>query len=439
VVSCTAFKLPSLAFTLVAIITLGFSLMHQVNQLAKLRLFLLFLGGLSALAPLSIDAYLPAIPEIARYFNVDIVAANLTMTAFLIGNGVGQFFGGALSDHLGRKPVGLMGLGLFILSTVLILFADSIVMVQALRFSQAIGGGFATVICLAQVRDVYPLKKVAKKMAKVMMVVLLAPLFAPVLGALLMQLGWKLIFVLLAVYAAVFFILYLVYIPETRQAERKPLGIKSLFTGYLKVAAHRSNGRLTAIRYSLFTAFTMGIFMTFLTNASMLYMQVFKLGEFQFAAAFAFNALMLMVGNLAVIRLMDRYSALTILRTGNLAQVLILLLTVILLFVGVESFWLFFTTLLLLMLFNGAIMPTASGAYISFFDTLSGSAASFNATLLFLTGSLIGAAAAVMSKGQLLPIFSVMLLSALIARLMLRGVEPALSEPGVCDRVIDAK
>jgi DHA1 family bicyclomycin/chloramphenicol resistance-like MFS transporter len=114
--------------------------------------------------------------------------------------------------------------------------------------------------------------------------------------------------------------------------------------------------------------------------------------------------------------------------------VVILLLTVLLLIAGVESFWLFFTALLLLMLFNGAIMPTASGAYISFFDKLSGSAASFNATLLFLTGSLVGAGAAVLSKGHLLPIFSVMLLSAVIARLMLRGVEPALAEPGVCDR-----
>ena len=70
-------------------------------------MFMVFLGAMSALAPLSVDAYLPVLGQLAEHFKVDLAAVNLTISAYLIGNALGQFFGGALSDQLGRKPVGL--------------------------------------------------------------------------------------------------------------------------------------------------------------------------------------------------------------------------------------------------------------------------------------------------------------------------------------------
>ncbi len=79
----------------------------------------------------------------AEFYGVSIVAANITVTSYLIGLSVGQLIGGATSDHIGRKPVGLMGLLIYLLSTLMIVYADSINAVLILRFTQALGGGFA--------------------------------------------------------------------------------------------------------------------------------------------------------------------------------------------------------------------------------------------------------------------------------------------------------
>ena len=90
--------------------------MQPAQALRASHFFLVFLGGLIALAPLSMDACKPALPDMATHFGVDIVAVNLTLTTYMLGNALGQFLGGALSDHLGRRPVGLAaGTGFYLL------------------------------------------------------------------------------------------------------------------------------------------------------------------------------------------------------------------------------------------------------------------------------------------------------------------------------------
>ena len=85
-----------------------------------------------------------------------------------------------------------------------------------LRFFQAIGGGFSTVICLATVRDIYPVEQLGRRFATVTMVLLVAPLVAPALGAAVLPLGWEMIFVLKAVYAGMLLVAYACVVPETR-------------------------------------------------------------------------------------------------------------------------------------------------------------------------------------------------------------------------------
>ena len=87
--------------------------MRSAQALRGSNLFLVFLGGLVALGPLSIDAYMPVMPDMAAYFKVDVVAVNLTIAAYIFGGALGQFFAGTLSDHLGRRPLGLVGLLVF--------------------------------------------------------------------------------------------------------------------------------------------------------------------------------------------------------------------------------------------------------------------------------------------------------------------------------------
>jgi DHA1 family bicyclomycin/chloramphenicol resistance-like MFS transporter len=387
------------------------------------RYFLIFLAGLAALAPLSIDTYLPAIPTMATYFNVNIASVNLTMTSYLIGTGIGNLLGGALSDHLGRKPIGLFGLSLYIFSSFTIVYSPTIEWVQLFRALQAIGGGFAAVVCMAQVRDVYPPLEVSKKIALMMMVSLLAPLLAPLIGALLLQLGWKSVFITLGIYSTLYFTLYCFLIPETNKQPRKRITFHSMFSGYISVISHRTNGKITAIRYALFAGFNAGVFMSFLTNAAFIYMHYFKLTPYQFSAAFACNALMLMTGNRIASRLMNTTPETVLLKKFNNLQLILLLTTLICLSVGLTHFWLIFLLLQLSMIINGAVTPTAAGIFISYFDKNAGSAASLNASMVFIFGSLTGALATLLTNDKLTPIFLVMLAAACLSRLTLFKID----------------
>lgn len=393
----------------------------QMNRatLANSRFFLMFIAALAALGPLSIDTYMPAIPEMSKYFGVSMSAVNLTMSAYLIGSALGQFLGGALSDHLGRKVIGIAGLAVFTVSSLLIVAADSIQAVQGLRFVQALGGGFGTVVCMAQLRDIYPPEEVARRYAGVIMVVLVAPLLAPLLGAILMRLGWQAIFLTLAFYGAICLLIYTFLIPETRQGPRIRPTAGSMLRNYIEVITHRTEGQLVALRYMLFGAFSSAVFMCYLSTAASIYRQHFHLNEYEFSLIFGAGALAMMAGNRLAVLLMRSLSPRRIFHYANLGQLLLASALLLLTMLSLDSLWLVFALMLITLAMGAILGPTVSGVFIGFFDRLSGSAASLNTTLMWLLGASIGAVAAVLSASSITPIFAVMLCSAIAARLVL--------------------
>ena len=151
------------------------------------RYFLFFVATIVALAPFAIDTYLPALPTMAAALGVDIVQMNLTMSTYMAGFAIGQLIGGPVSDQIGRRRIGVAGLLLFIATSLLIANAESALEIQVLRAVQAFGGGFASVICMAMVRDSYSAAEAAKRFPTVMLVMLSAPLLAPVIGAFLLD------------------------------------------------------------------------------------------------------------------------------------------------------------------------------------------------------------------------------------------------------------
>lgn len=392
------------------------------ENLSQSRFFLLFMSALVALGPLSIDTYMPAIPAMSRYFGVPISAVNLTMSAYLIGSGIGQFLGGALSDHLGRKVVALAGLGVFVVCSALIAHADSIQAVQGLRFAQALGGGFTTVNCLAQVRDVYPAEEVVRRYTGVMLIVLMAPMVAPLLGAVLMSLGWQAIFHMLTLYGALCLVLFTAFVPETRTGARIRPTVNSMLRNYVDVVSHRIDGRIVAIRYALFGCLSAGLFMCYLTTAAALYMRHYQRNEYEFSLMFGAGGLALMAGNRLAVLLMGTFSTRQILHFANLAQIVVTSLLLLAATLGLDSVWLVFGSMLAVLVLGAVIGPNAAGTFISFFDRLSGSASSLNTTLRTLLGAAIGALAAALSADSIAPIFAVMLGSAMAARFVLSTI-----------------
>lgn len=387
--------------------------------------FLFFLASLIALAPITMDAYLPAMPIMAEFFSVDIVAINNTISTFLIGYALGQLFAGPISDQIGRKPVALFGLVVFIITSFGIALATSVTDIQFLRFVQAIGGGAATVICMPSIRDVYSAREAGRKFAVVMMIMMLAPLAAPTLGAILLKISWQAIFYFLSTYGVLMFVFYVLGMPETRQGPKQTISLLDIFSQYFKVISHKVNNKHIAIRYAITMALTGGIMMTFLTNASFAYIQYFGISESAFPIYFAGIPLGFMITNTASMKLMKNRNPQLLYKLGNILQLLTLLALTLTIYFTAINLYLFVLLIILSIAWGGFINPCGSAMYMSYFKKLSGSAASLMSTMMFTFGGILGAISGVFFDGTLLPMVATMFATSVVANILAASIPNA--------------
>lgn len=188
---------------------------------AYVRLVLV-LGALSALGPLTIDTYLPALPALTEDLVATDAQAQLTLTGVLAGIGLGQLIIGPLSDAVGRRRpllIGLLGHGLM---SVLCALAPSITMLAVTRTVQGLAGAAVSVVAMAMVRDLFTGLRAAQLLSRLVLVMGVAPILAPSLGGALLQLtSWRGIFVVLAAAAVGLVVLAAIALPETLPPERR--------------------------------------------------------------------------------------------------------------------------------------------------------------------------------------------------------------------------
>ncbi len=381
-----------------------------------------FFGALAALGPLSIDLYLPAIPAIAADFGVSVVSLQNTLNVFLVGYGIGQFFGGALSDQVGRKRVGYAGLAVYLVTSVAIVFAGSLAEMLTLRFFQAIGGGFSTVICMATVRDVYPVEQLGRRFATVTMVLLLAPLLAPSLGYLLLPWGWETMFALKAAYAALLLAAYARLVPETRPGRLRNVSFKAVFRQCLEVVRRRVGAQRLPIRYATAMAFSAACMMIFVTNSSFIYMEYFRVGPGTFSMLFAASVLGFMSMNLFSMWRLRSDNAGTFFRFGLTIQALVVASLVAVVTTGHASLPLVVPFIVLAVATLGLVGPSGSSRYMGFFRELAGSASSVYTTMMFVLGGTFGWLSGVLNDGTLLPVAAMMLCATLTANAISLGL-----------------
>jgi DHA1 family bicyclomycin/chloramphenicol resistance-like MFS transporter len=374
-----------------------------------------FFGALTALGPLSIDAYLPGIPAMASAFAVSVVALQNTLNVFLVGYAIGQFFGGALSDQIGRKRVGYSGLTVYLLTSVAIAFASSVEQMLVLRFFQAIGGGFSTVICMATVRDIYPVEQLGRRFATVTMVLLIAPLVAPALGAAVLPLGWEMIFVMKAAYAGVLLGTYAWIVPETRPGRLRNLSLRSVFRQCLEVVRRRVDSRRLPIRYAMAMAFSASCMMIFVTNSSFIYMEYFGVGPAMFPGVFSLSVLGFMSMNLFSMWRLNSDNAGTFFRVGLTVQALVVAALLVVVATHQAALVTVVPFIVLAVATLGLVGPAGSSRYMGFFRELAGSASSVYTTMMFFLGGTFGWLSGVLNDGTLLPIAAMMLMASLTA------------------------
>jgi DHA1 family bicyclomycin/chloramphenicol resistance-like MFS transporter len=386
-----------------------------VGQPSPPRHLILFFGALAALGPLSIDAYLPGIPAMAETFGVTIVSLQNTLNVFLVGYALGQFFGGSLSDQIGRKRVGYAGLSVYLVTSVAIAFTANVEQMLVLRFLQAIGGGFSTVICMATVRDIYPVEELGRRFATVTMVLLIAPLVAPALGAAVLPLGWEMIFVFKAVYAAALIGVYAWFVPETRAGALGNLSLRSVFKQCLEVVRRRVDSKHLPIRYATAMAFSAAVMMIFVTNSSFIYMQYFGVTPSGFPWLFALSVLGFMSMNLFSMWRLKGHNAGSFFRSGLTIQVVVVACLVWVVLTGRATLLTVVPLIVLTVATLGLVGPAGSTRYMGFFRELAGSASSVYTTMMFLLGGIFGWLSGALNDGTLVPVAAMMLAASLTA------------------------
>ncbi|MEZ8577331.1 multidrug effflux MFS transporter [Vibrio splendidus] len=246
---------------------------------------LFFLVIISAFPPLTIDLYLPALPQMVEVFNTDRSMVNLTLSSYFVTYAIGLLFWGPLSEKFGRKPILLIGLAGYMVASILCAMTNSIEQLIGARVFQAFAGSAITVIATAIVKDLYDGREREKIMATIMSLVIIAPMVAPVFGAFLLKIAsWRMMFVTLAVFGAFASVLACSY-RET--LENKYQG--SIFRSWGRMGVVMKNRSFLKLLV-IFSIIPMAL-MGFLAAGSYIYIDHFGLTEQQFSYAFAFNAL----------------------------------------------------------------------------------------------------------------------------------------------------
>jgi MFS transporter, DHA1 family, multidrug resistance protein len=250
--------------------------------------FVIVIASIMALNPLAMDMMLPALPNIALTFHIQVAnRPQAVLATFLIGFGVGQFVMGPLSDRFGRRPVLVDGIALYCIASLLAITASSFEMLLLARALQGLGTSATRVIATSIVRDCYAGRRMASVMSLAMMVFIAVPVIAPSLGqAVMMLTQWRGIFIVLTAYGLLALIWSALRMPETLAvADRKPLTVRDVFGAFRQTITNRQT-----IGYALATGCVQGTLFAFVFSSQQIFTEIYKLGRY-FPLAFAAMAI----------------------------------------------------------------------------------------------------------------------------------------------------
>ncbi|MCM2476993.1 multidrug effflux MFS transporter [Rhizobium sp. CG5] len=265
--------------------------------------FIAMMALLMALNALAIDIMLPGLQEIGQSLNVmNENHRQYVVTAYLIGFGVAQLFYGPIADRFGRRNPMLFGLGIYVLSSLAVIFVPSFAGLLVLRFVQGIGSAATRVITVSIVRDVYGGRQMAEVMSLIMMVFMVVPVIAPGTGQVVMLLGhWHLIFIFMAIAALVVGLWMYLRLPETLSpADTRPFTVTSILAGFKIVLTNRM-----ALCYTIASTFIFGALFGFINSAQQVYVGIYQLGVW-FPVAFAAVALFMALSSFVNSKLVGR-------------------------------------------------------------------------------------------------------------------------------------
>ena len=389
--------------------------MNSSDSLPAKRPPLYMLIALTAFGPMSIDLYLPSMPDLTRVFNADISRVELTLSVFLVGFAVAQLIYGPLSDRYGRRPVLLVALAIYAVASLFCLTAQSIEMLIMGRFLQSLGACCGPVLSRAILRDSFPREQVARVMASLATVMAVAPAVAPMIGGNLHALfGWQANFVLLAVFGVLVWVLTWKMLPETnRHLNLNALSPMGLLDNYLTLLRDR-----TFLGYSLTVSFCFGSLFSFISGSSFVLIGILKVAPQHFGFCFAVAVLGLMSGSFLSSRIGHKIGLERMVKLGTLLALASGLLMFGLSLAGIDTVFTVVGPVVGVYIAAGMILPNSSALAIAPHARIAGSASALLGFLQMSVASLAGWVVGYLHNGTTLAIAGVMAACTLLAALV---------------------
>lgn len=274
----------------------------------------LAIAFLSTVAPITTDLYLPSFPQLAADFGVDETGAQLTLTASLLGIGVGQLILGPASDRFGRRRPLIIGAAICCVAGAVAVFSPTLPVLIAARFVQGATGAAGMVIGRAVIADIATGATAARAFSLVFTIGGIAPIAGPVIGGFIAApLGWRGALVIVFALTVGMLVVALVAIPETHPAERRE---------HFRRRAVEDGSALRDLRSRVFIgnavicAFAFAGLMAYVSTAPFLYQDVIGLDPAQFGLAFGANSLALVAATFLSSRLAGSWMPRRILTLG---------------------------------------------------------------------------------------------------------------------------
>lgn len=302
----------------------------QKPQHFKLE-FVALMASLMSIVALSIDALLPALPEIGNFLGVVNTTDNqLLITMIFLGLGFGQLIFGPLSDSFGRKPVVYIGFIVFIIASIICVTTKNFEIMLLGRILQGIGLSSPRSLALSMIRDSYSGDYMAKIISIVVMFFILVPVIAPALGQFLIYyFDWQSIFYFNLLFGVLIMLWFWKRQPETLPKEKRIKFSSHLFVdGTKEFFKHKD-----AVAFTFVSGFITGSFMVYLSTSQQIFEIQYNLADL-FPYIFASLAISIGLATYLNSRLVVKYGMMRLAYVASIAYTLISLLYVIIFWSG---------------------------------------------------------------------------------------------------------
>ncbi len=377
---------------------------------ATSRLLILVLAAITALGPMAMQIFLPALPAIQDAFTVSAAQAQLVLSVSLAAIAFSTLFYGPASDSFGRRPVMLVGLAIFLFGSIICAVASSIGILIVGRVVQAVGGAAGMVLSRAIIRDLYDRETAAKMLAYMVTALVLAPMVAPLIGGVLNDLaGWRSIFVFTGIAGLAALALAYPRVPETLVQpirDQSVIGMIRSFVSLLRVPDF--------LGYVGQLSFGLGMFMAFIGAAPFVVVRVLERPPTELGVWLMLMSGGFMSGTFITARIAGRIGVDRMILLGSGLAVAFGAVMVALVVAGEWTVWAIFLPGAGMAFANGLIMPNAQAAAVSVNPRIAGSASGLVSFVQMTIGAVFAQLAGVVQDGTPVPMVILVTAAALL-------------------------